>query len=253
MQTDRITLKPLMVKKSLVILGLIFSLVTRAQEGRVVHEKYTQERQVPGFHGIRVSNGINLVITKGNVEKLVLGADEADRLDKIKTDVKDGVLRIYVENAAAPWNWHKSDRANIVAYVSYTHLDELGASGGSGIIAEGELKGEALRLHLSGGGGFNGRVAVRELSVDMSGGSSVKIAGSSGNASIDASGGGNFDGDGLAAEDCTIEASGGSDISITVNKTLSVRSSGGSDVHYKGTGTVKRSSISGGGSVAKMN
>ena len=104
MKPDRITLKPLMLKKSLVIICLIFSVATMAQGNRVVHEKYTQERQVPGFHGIRVSNGINLVITAGKVEKLILGSDEADKLDRIRTEVKDGVLRIYVETRPLPGN-----------------------------------------------------------------------------------------------------------------------------------------------------
>ena len=70
---------------------------------------------------------------------------------------------------------------------------------------------------------------------------------------IDASGGSDFKGYDFAADICNIEASGGSDVHITVNKELSANASGGSDVYYKGTGLIRDIKTSGGGSIKKVS
>jgi hypothetical protein len=44
-----------------------------------------------------------------------------------------------------------------------------------------------------------------------------------------------------------VEASGGSDVRITVNKELSANVSGGSDVYYKGNGLIRDLKTSGSG------
>ena len=52
---------------------------------------------------------------------------------------------------------------------------------------------------------------------------------------------------------CNVEASGGSDIYITVNKELVAGASGGSDIFYKGNGSVKEMKSSGSSSVKKTS
>ncbi|MFL5810265.1 MAG: GIN domain-containing protein, partial [Flavisolibacter sp.] len=74
--------------------------------------------------------------------------------------------------------------------------------------------------------------------------------GASSDLKVDASGGSDFHGYDLVTETCTVEASGGSDIDITVNKELSAEASGASDVSWKGSATVKKVKASGAGSVS---
>ena len=57
--------------------------------------------------------------------------------------------------------------------------------------------------------------------------------------------GSDFSGYSLSVDICNVEASGGSDIYITVNKELSARASGGSDVYYKGSGLIRDIKTSG--------
>jgi hypothetical protein len=52
---------------------------------------------------------------------------------------------------------------------------------------------------------------------------------------------------------CKLEASGGSDVYITVSKELSADASGGSDVFYKGNGTVRDLKSSGSSSIKKTS
>ena len=229
------------------------SLAGFSQESKVVNEKNAQERKVSGFHAIHVSHGIDLVLTPGTSEKVVISASDPELANKILTEVKNGILKIYIDNGNAPWNWHWGKNSRMVAYVSYKQLDELDGSGGSDIKVEGSISGEKLSLDISGGGDFYGKVAVKKLTVDVSGGGDLTISGTATDVDIDVSGGGDFKGTDLVTDNCTIDASGGSDISITCNKSLSVDSSGGSDVYYKGTASIKKTSMSGGGSVTRKD
>jgi hypothetical protein len=70
---------------------------------------------------------------------------------------------------------------------------------------------------------------------------------------VDASGGSDFKGYELATDVCNLQASGGSDIYITINKELNAEASGGSDVFYKGNGIVRSMKSSGSSSIKNTN
>ena len=62
-----------------------------------------------------------------------------------------------------------------------------------------------------------------------------------------------FKGYELAADMCNLQASGGSDVSVTINKELSADASGGSDVFYKGNGLIREIKSSGSSSIKKVS
>lgn len=70
---------------------------------------------------------------------------------------------------------------------------------------------------------------------------------------IDASGGSDFKGYELAADICNLQASGGSDVYVTINKELSADGTGGSDVFYKGNGLIREVKSSGSSSIKKVS
>ncbi len=70
---------------------------------------------------------------------------------------------------------------------------------------------------------------------------------------IDASGASDFKGYDLVTDYCDAEATGASSIQITVNKELSVRAGGASDVHYKGEAVIRYLKTSGASSVSKRS
>jgi len=163
-----------------------------------------------------------------------------------------GSLKIYYENE----NRHISiswGNRKLKAYVSAKTLDGLEGSGGSDIAIEGNFKTDKLNLEVSGGSDFDGKLELNDLAAHASGGSDIDVSGSAKTIHIEASGGSDFKGSDFVVENCTIDASGGSDVYITVNKELSVDASGGSDVHYKGTGLIREIKNSGGGSVKKIS
>lgn len=235
-----------MKKYFLSLLLACFVLVTSAQ--KTVYDANAAVRTVSGFHGIEVSQGIDLYLSYGE-EALAVSGATAEYRDLINTEVKNGILKIWYDDDFRNKIIFNNKRA-LKAYVSYKTLDALSASGGSDIFIEGTLKGNRLRLSVSGGSDFSGKVNLQELKVDQSGGADITISGTAISIDIDASGGSDFAGYDLTVDSCTADASGGSDIQITVTKELTADASGGSDVTYKGAASVKTSK-SGGSSVRK--
>jgi len=237
-----------MKKIALSILTVLLVATVFAQQ---VNDANAEKRNVSGYHAIQVSGGIDLYLSQGD-ESVAVSASEIKHRDRIKTELKDGVLKIWYEydkeqHVRVEWGNKK-----MKAYVSYKNLDKLGGSGGSDIVVYGAIKVPTLSLNLSGGSDFNGKVETTDLKIDASGGSDVTISGTASKLDIDASGGSDFRGYDLLADICNLQASGGSDVYVTINKELSADASGGSDVFYKGNGLIRDIKSSGSSSVKKV-
>jgi hypothetical protein len=237
--------------KKIVSLAAAVLFITTAFAQKTINDPNAEKRSVSGFHAIHVSGGIDLYLSQGD-EAVAVSATETKYRDRIKTEVKDGVLKIWYEyeNKHISISW---GNRKLKAYVSCKTLDGLKGSGGSDIQVEGIFKTTKLNLDISGGSDFNGKVEASELKAGASGGSDIVISGIAKSLHVDVSGGSDFKGFDLVTENCYVDASGGSDVNITVNKELSVESSGGSDVHYKGAGLIRDIKNSGGGSVKKIS
>lgn len=232
---------------SLIILAASFSTLI-AQ--KTIRDANAEKRNVSGYHAISVSGGIDLYLSQGD-ESVAVSASETKHRDRIKTEVKDGVLKIWYDHNTGI-NIDLNNR-KMKAYVSFKDIDKLTGSGGSDIRVEGAIKVNTLNLDISGGSDFDGKVEANDLKVEASGGSDVDISGAVKKLDIHASGGSDFKGYELATDVCNLEASGGSDVYVTINKELSAEASGGSDVFYKGNGTVREMKSSGSSSIKKTS
>ena len=228
--------------KKLLFSLLVTGLITTASAQKTINDPNAEKRNASGFHAIEVGGGIDLYLSQGE-EAVAVSASKNEYRAKIKTEVKNGVLKIWYEwnsNLRFDWSNHK-----LKAYVSFKDIDRLEGSGGSDISVDGSIKVAKLAMEVSGGSDFDGKVETGELNIQASGGSDVRISGKADRLTIDASGGSDFKGYDLASDICNVEASGGSDIQVTVNKELSANASGGSDVYYKGTGLIRDLKTSG--------
>lgn len=217
---------------------------------KTVNDPNAEKRNVNGFSGIHVGGGIDLYLSYGD-EAVAVSAGTDEHRDRIKTEVKDGILRIWYEwDRKLKFDWKNR---KMKAYVSYKQLNSLHASGGSDVFSDGTIKSDKLNMHASGGSDIAVKIDVNELKAHASGGSDIIVSGSAKNADMDASGGSDIKGYELQTEMCKADASGGSDIFITVNKELIADASGGSDVHYKGTGLIRDIKSSGGSSVKRAS
>jgi Putative auto-transporter adhesin, head GIN domain len=237
------------MKNTILLTAFAFvSFAAIAQDGKVIDDKNAQKRSAQGFHGVEISSGIDLYLSQGGEEAVAVSAADLDVRDHIKVEVVDGILKIYVDDHGFHWgHWNNQ---HMKAYVSCKTIDLLHASGGSDVFFEDPIHSDRLKMNLSGGSDLHGKMTIGELSISQSGGADSYVSGSATTLYVHTSGGSDYHGYDLAADNCHVEVSGGSDAYLTVNKELTASASGGSDVHYKGNGVVRSSSASGSGSIS---
>lgn len=124
-------------------------------------------------------------------------------------------------------------------------------SGGSSMC--GTITAGQLRTSLSGGSKMSCTLSVSQLEIDMSGGSRIDATGTADKCSVDdCSGGSQMIAYGLACRELDADVSGGSRVEITVNEALTGDISGGSWINYKGSPSIVNVDSSGGSKVNKI-
>lgn len=227
----------------------IYTLNVAAQDDKVfVRDANAQPRTISGsFTGISVSGSIDLYLSQSNEEVVVVSAAEPELRDRIVTEIKNGVLQIYFKDKGLRWTRDKK----LKAYVSFKTLNKLEASGASDIYANGVIKSNTLQLTLSGSSDFKGAVDVQDLSINQSGSSDSQISGRADKVNVLVSGASDVKGFDLITDYCEANASGASDIQLTVNKEINAIASGSSDIIYKGNATSANVKSSGASSVKR--
>ena len=110
------------------LLLMVLALCTILNAQKTVNDPNAQVRSVSGFHGVSVSGSIELFLTQGNEESVVISADDTNIRDKVITEVEDGILHIYLERKnKIQIDWPNKNR--IRAYVSVKDIDYLSSSG----------------------------------------------------------------------------------------------------------------------------
>ena len=224
---------------------LTFTLITSlcAQN---FNDPNAEVREAKNFHGISVSSSFDVYIDQASTEAVAVSAASASDREKIIVEVKNGILYIGFDKKVQLGRNRK-----LKAYVSVKNLDELRISGACDVKINGILRSGTLLVNQSGASDLEGKVEVDKLSVDLSGASDIILSGKATQLHIDASGASSFKGFDLETETCHADASGASDIKVTVNKELSAEASGASDVRYKGNGVIREIKSSGASSINK--
>lgn len=261
-----------------------------ANAQNLVYDANAEVRPVAAFSKVKVSNAINLYISQGAQQAVAVSASDSKYIPKIITEVSNGTLKIYVENGAwNGWNWGNK---NLKAYVTFTQLEGLDVSGASSAkitdpitvnnfkldlsgasSLQGSIKCTSLGFELSGASSANvdfncsgnadieetgastlkGNFASASLNFELTGASGATLKGNTNALAIEAHGASNFHGYDLMSTSCKVEASGASDVNITVSKTLDAHASGASSIDYKGEAVITNLDVSGASSVKKKS
>jgi hypothetical protein len=233
----------------LAFFALFFTTVSRTQ-GQVVIDPDAVERTVAGnFDAISISGGIDLYLSQSGNAGIAVSAASENIRDGIKTVIENGTLRIYYEGDK---NWRRKDR-KLRVYVSFTTLKKLDASGGCDVVQVDSLTGASFDMEMSGACDFKGRVNVERLGINLSGASDINITGRAGTAHIECSGASDVNGYELVADICNANASGASDIRITVNREIAAHATGASDIFYKGNALLKEHHAGGASDISKKD
>lgn len=204
----------------------------------------TEDRNVSeNFTEVRASAGMDVFLTEGGENKIVVEADE-NLLALIKTEINGGKLEI---TTTGNIGFYKSKKV----YVTYTELNNIEASSGAEIRGNSVIRSERLSLKSSSGAEIKVEVFSKELSAKTSSGADIKVSGKASSFTAEASSGSDLDAKKLLTINCNAKASSGADISVNVQERLETKVSSGGDINYYGNPNSVDSNKSSAGSVRK--
>ncbi len=186
----------------------------------------TEERPVGDFTKVKGSAGIDVYLTEGTENKVVVEADE-NLMEAIETHVEGGKLRIRS-------NQNIGRAKSKKVHVTYVNLTSIEASSGADVIGNSVIKSETLNLDSSSGADLELEILSKEVFAETSSGSDMKLSGKATTLRAKASSGSDLNARELMVATCNADASSGADIKVNVKERLSAEASSGGDVHYYG-------------------
>jgi hypothetical protein len=214
---------------------LSITLFATAQETKIA-DPNAETRTIKPFHSIRVGDGIELFLSQSTEESVAASASRDEFRNRLKTEVEDGVLKIYYDRESfADWT---SSGKKLKVYVSFKTLQKLTATAGSRVKVDGTMKEESLSLFLKSGAQFKGSIEAGKLVVETESGSSAAVSGSAGVLNVSANSGARMRAYDLAAGKADIRSTSGAKVEVTVNDEMKLYSSSGGSIYYKGKGKI---------------
>ena len=205
----------------------------------------SETRSVNSFKGIKVAEGIDVYLKKGDKETVKVEVTGI-KLSDVITEVSGDYLKIHMAEG------RYRDRT-VKVYVTYIEINRLSASSASNIFAEGPVKTKILTLNASSAATIDIQIEVDELDASASSAANVDLKGKARNVEIEASSAGEVDAFELMAEVVEAEVSSGGSAKVNVAKDISAKASSGGSIRYKGNPERSNTNSSSGGSVKKIN
>lgn len=218
--------------KTLLLLVLVATITSCQFDVNLGHENgngnvTTQERSVDqDFDKVRGSSGIDVYLTEGSENKIVVEADE-NLLEFIETNVSNGKLIIRSSK-----NIGRSKAKKV--HVTYIKLSSIEASSGADVIGKSVIKNETINLDCSSGADLEVEVFAKELYAESSSGADLDVSGKASTIYANASSGSEINAKNLNTITCNAKASSGADITVTVKDKINAKASSGGDVRYYG-------------------
>ncbi|MFN4973639.1 MAG: head GIN domain-containing protein [Bacteroidota bacterium] len=234
---------------SMAVLGLTF---VQAQETiHTVKDPNAEVRKVGSFTSIQAEGGIDIYVTQGKETGVAVSASSDDYREAIVAEVRGNTLYVSFKYKNLWGNRMANPKAK--AYVSVNKLESINLSGACDIHIAGVLKSDDLKVVLSGASNFKGEVQLNNTQILLTGASDCKLTGKAERIKVQASGASSFKGYDMDAGDADINASGASDVQMSISNSLTVEASGASSVHYKGEPRLKGIRVSGASSFSRKS
>ena len=191
-------------------------------------------RDTDSFDRIELHNDISGTVLLGTQHQVEIIAEER-LLRHVRTQVHGGALRIdRATNWLLPW----TRRGDVAVIITTPNVTGLQTSGASSLQMEDVVEQPELSLQSSGASELRVAVAVDELHAQSSGASDLHVRGRASHANLRSSGASDIHAGELQTATARVQASGSSDIRITVTDSVSGQLSGAADLHLGGNPTV---------------
>lgn len=216
---------------------------------KIINDKNVEVRSVADFTGIKVSGGLNVYLSQSNEYAVGVSASKEEYRNNIKTEVVNGILKVYYDGSS----FFSSTPKDLRVYISFKKLESMEMSGACDASFVNPIKASDFKMIVSGASTLDGNVTFSNLSLTMSGASTLKIDGKIENLKLSASGASDLKNYNLKVENCIAKVSGASDVKISVGSSLNVKASGASTFFYKGNPAVTQSDSSGASEISRKN
>ena len=183
-------------------------------------------KSLAGVKRVYVEASIDLVIRKGDKERLVLNGPK-DLLDNLVVEQKGERLLIGSEKCA-----DNQDSVKMVAYLK--DLSEVGIEGSSDIVIKDMFSSEHMTLTIAGSGDISGHFEAEQLTAAIRGSGDIKLKGKSQKLQVDILGSGDVSFEEFAASRVAVTIKGAGDVKVHASEFLDVKIYGSGDVGYKG-------------------
>jgi len=240
--------KPLAMKTlrsiSILICILLSGCVVNLQDtitgnGNVVKQK----RDVAEFTGIRVSSGIDVFLTQGDLINLEVEADE-NLQEWIRTEVDGSVLKIYTDKNIRLAKTKK-------VYVTCKAIDRIDISSAGDVEGLTPFKSDKLDISLSSAGDLRFEAEAAEIDITISSAGNADLKGKTDVLKADLSSAGDLNAYELESKKADVSVSSAGNASVFVTEEASFRSSSAGSINYKGNPGIKEIHTSSAGSVNK--
>lgn len=186
-----------------------------------------KERPASYFDGVRVSTGIDVYLSQGDREGIVVEADE-NLHEYIITEIKDGILRIYFDNISI------RDATRKRVYVTIRSVRSLKTSSAGDIIGETPVKSEDISLESSSAGNIKVELYARDVKVNISSSGDIRLTGEAETLDADLSSAGDLNAYDFRVKDARLNVSSAGDAEIYVTRRLTAHASSAGDILYRG-------------------
>ncbi len=204
----------------------------------------TETRNVAAFTGVKVAEGVEVYLTKGDKESLKVVVEGTD-LSNVITEVSGSYLKVHMRDG------RYIGRVDAKVYVTYVKVDKLAASSAGSIVSQNTLTADAMEIGASSAGSIEVTIEANRVEASASSAGDLELRGKVASAILDASSAGEVDADELEADDVEAEASSGGSIKTHAVKSIAGRASSGGSIRYSGNPERQNNSSSSGGSVRR--
>lgn len=200
---------------------------------------------VAAFHGIEVEGSMDVVLTQGATQSVVVEA-QANLIDLLELDVSKGVWSIETKED------YSTDKPFIV-HITAPVIDKVEVDGSGDVTCNGVFKSAAMDLSVEGSGNITMNFQSEKASAAVAGSGDMTLTGTCTKLSVSVAGSGDVNAKALKAADASVDIAGSGDVTLDASQRLDVSIAGSGDVNYAGKPANINRNIVGSGEVRALD
>lgn len=204
----------------------------------------TEKRNLENFTAIEmnIQGDIKLVVVNESAPKTVEINTNADLIQYITTEIKDGKLIIDSDPCIDP-------DGDLIFTLTVSNLEKITINGSGDITSEKELSGQELSIQINGSGDVKLPLNFERLKTSINGSGDLELTGKVANADININGSGDVEAEKLETVDADVNINGSGDCNLRVTGNLKATIVGSGDISYSGKPQNVKSNIIGSGNI----